>query len=291
VHQIYAQGSPKDAIIIVALCTYGLLTFLVHRRLRSTQAVRNTKILDIQNIDSDNVDWKSILSALPASATWLDLASGQGKTLYEIIGYLYPKQDATFPKEILFLDRDRSALTAACGEPPASWPTTAKRTSLNVDMRSAAGSKAIKRAQVVHMGHTAYEPDVVRAALHILCSANPGTFLLMRYTSNASFYRVISSSTSCAVWRPYLNHYMHPLLLKELLARGWEQCGASHILPRYIDIEKKESRGSLIDWCDAQYGEFSGDIIERYVQGFATDGQTRLLNADALLLLKRSGSA
>jgi hypothetical protein len=285
--ELYAQGSPKDVIIAVALGVYVVLNNVMHRRLRDGQTVRKQKILEIQSIDSSATDSDALRTSLLENAVWLDLACGQGTNVRELIDYLY-KKDTGFPKEIIYLDKDCRALIDASAASPATWPSTLKQTYKNADMRSAEGREALARCEVVHMGHTAYDPAALRAALHLLRFAKPGTLLLIRYTSNASFYRVISVSTSCGVLRPYIHHHTHKLLLEDLHGHGWGQVGADYIIQRYCDISKPEYREAVINWCDAQYGEFSGDVIERYIEGFAEDGQTRLLNADKLILLKKA---
>ncbi|MGA9059162.1 MAG: hypothetical protein WB763_21930 [Terriglobia bacterium] len=284
---LYAQASPKDALIAIALAAYVLARCVTQRRLRRDQTERQNKILAIQSIGPNGINWTAIRSFLPKNAVWLDLAGGPGKNVRELIGFLY-KNDSAFPTEVIFLDDDCKALTAASNAWKEGWPAPTKQTYDNANMRSEKSRETLARCQVIHMGHAAYEPAVANAALHLLRFSKPGTWLLLRYTSNASFYRVISASTACAVLRPYIHHYTHQLLIEDLVSQGWQKRG-DHILPRLCDISERENREYVIDWCDAQYGEFSGDVVERYLQGFAADGQTHVLNCDRLVLFEKVG--
>ena len=284
---LYAQASPKDALIAFALLAYGLARLVTHRRLRKDQAARQSGILGIQTIEPSGIDWTAIRSLLPANAVWLDLAGGPGKNLRDLIGFLY-KNDPAFPGEVIFLDRDCRALTAASNAWKEGWPASTKQTYDSADMRSGKSRDILARCQVIHMGHAAYQPEVAIAALHLLDYAKPGTWLLLRYTSNASFYRVVSASMACAVLRPYIHHYTHQLLIEDLIGQGWVK-KREDILPRLCDIGTRKNREFVIDWCDAQYGEFSGDVIERYLEGLAADRQTQVLNSDWLVLFEKVG--
>jgi len=283
---LYTQSSPKDAIIAFALVVYLIVKKVAHQRLQAGQPGRRKAVLTIQSIDPNASGVDSLRSALPDNAVWLDLASGQGANLRELINLLY-KKDSSFPKEIIFLDKNCQALMDSSTDSPQSWPSTLKRSYQHAGMCTAEGKEALSRCSIVHMGHIAYGMGTVREALHLLHFAKSGTLLLIRYTSDASFYRVISASMSCSVLRPYIYHHTHQLLLDDLHRHGWESVGKPYILPRYCDITQPEDRKAVINWCDAEYGEFSGDIIERYVEGFAADGETRLLNADRLVVLKK----
>jgi hypothetical protein len=284
--ELYAQASPKDAVIAVALGVYVLARFVAHRRLRAGQIVRSERVLAIQSISS-GVDWAAIRSSLPRNSVWLDLACGRGTDVRELIEHLY-KNDPAFPQETIFLDKDHSVLSAAPAKSPQWWPESAKQTYQNADMRSLEARTSLARCQVVHLAHAAYDPGSGKAALHLLRFARPGTLLLVRYTSNASFYRVISTSMACAVLRPYIHHYTHTLLLEDLERSGWKKQSPLYILPRNYDISKAQYREETVDWVGAEYGEFSGDVIERYFGGFAADGQTHVLNSDRLVLLTKS---
>jgi len=285
-HELYAQASPKDTLIAVALLVYALARFIAHRRLRASQTERNSKILAIQTIDGQSKAWADIRGSLPGGENWLDLACGQGRNVRELIEYLY-KSNKGFPGEMIFLDKDCRALSAASSASPEWWPKTARETYQFADMNSLEGRKSLERCKVVHMGHTAYEPAVARAALRLLRSAVTGTKLVVRYTSDASFYRVISVSSACAVFRPYIYHHTHKLLLDDLKSAGWEE-KSTHIIARTCDISAHENREAVVNWCDIQYGEFSGDVIERYLKGLADDGPHQVLNADRVVLLQKS---
>jgi hypothetical protein len=287
VSALYAQASPKDALIAFALAAYVLARFVTQRWLRRGQAERQSKILSIQSIDSTGIDWAAIRNILPKNASWLDLAGGPGKNVRELIGFLY-KNDSAFPAEVIFLDKDCKALTAASNAWKEGWPASTRQTYVNAPLRSGKSKEALGQCQVIHMGHAAYEPSVASAALHLLRFSKPGTWLLIRNTSNASFYRVVSSSTACAVVRPYIHHYTHQLLIEDLVSQGWQK-RRDDLLPRLCDISKPQNREYVVDWCDAQYGEFSGDVIERYLEGLAADGQTHVLNSDRLVLFERVG--
>jgi len=72
------------------------------------------------------------------------------------------------------------------------------------------------------------------------------------------------------------------------LANGWSQPERYIMLTRWCDIHTPEVRRYTIDWCDGEYGEFSGDIIQRYLDGLALDGQARALNSDRLHVLQKT---
>jgi hypothetical protein len=154
-------------------------------------------------------------------------------------------------------------------------------------VRSTAAAGKVERADLVYLAHAAYRVSLARDVVALLRYARPGTLLLVRYTADASLYRAISVSTACAPIRPYDYHAIHPLMLRDLLRGGWKSRWRA-VLEKHADISRPENRAQIVDWCDAEYGEFSGDIIERYLRGFAACGYECVPNYDYLELLEKA---
>ena len=308
VQAIYRQSSPKDGIVAVALIAYGLTTWATHRKLRSGQPDRSDKVQRIQRFEFKEDHLKPIRDALPVNASWLDIGSGHGTQVYELLRVMYdteitrlanitqpavepkapvPVVDTSFPRSVVLLDRDRMTIDEAKLSNPEWWPKESAREFRHLDMNDVDAVSVLKKSRVAHMSHVAYRPQAVEAAVRFLRNADPGTYLLLRFTSNTSFYRVISMSTSCAPLRPYIHHHMHNLLIGDLERNGWQQRGKPVLLKRACDLSNAASVTDTVDWCDAQYGEFSGDIIDRYFKGLVRDEETAVPNCDRLVLLSK----
>jgi hypothetical protein len=296
-----------------------VLTKLATRaRLKAGQPARSDAVQRIQSFDASERDLASIAAKLPANAAWLDLGSGNGVQFDELLHLMYASEidrlrqspvgavvggtsagavtaataspasavASPFPASVVFLDSNRDAAETAATRRPPWWPAAATRRPERCNMRSRAARRLLDTRPVLHMSHLAYRPSVVRAAVDLLRRAKPETLLLVRYTSETTFYRVISTSTACAPLRPYIHHHMHQLLLRDLERHGWHQ-KCSVLLNRTCRIATRDDVTTTVDWCDAQYGEFSGDIVERYFVGLHHDGAEVVSNCDRVVLLRK----
>lgn len=292
VQTLFEHGSAKDVAIVVALFAYAFARRNAKRQLKREQRLRCQDLLKHTHIDDGTTKWDQIRAALysplaKAGRTWLDIGCGTGIQFRELFSHLH--QDATLPlpTEIIFLDENPDAIADVRREARA-WvpPEVTVEIAGPTDMRSKWGRDVLARSNVIHLSHVAYTPKISRAVFSALRHAKPGTLLLIRFTSEASVYRTISASTSCAPWRPYIHHRIHPALLEDLKP-SWTTL-STHLITRFYDIGDPKALEHITDWCDSQYGEFSGDVIERYLKGFAAAKQTKILNSDRLVILEKS---
>jgi len=64
---LYAQTSPKDVVILLALFAYLLAKGLAQRRLRADEVELNLTTMRIQHIDEKATDWAAIRKHLRQS--------------------------------------------------------------------------------------------------------------------------------------------------------------------------------------------------------------------------------
>lgn len=310
---LYAQSSPKDVIVILALFAYFVTKVSSSRTLLADQTRRDQEVLAIQTFECTQSDLASTRSRLPQGGCWLDLGSGHGFQVRELICKMYESDLAiasatlaaastasppvllppSFPTKVIYLGKDRTALDRA-------EKTSATAFSVNTqqspaiqqqfeceDMYSQRSRTLLAQCSVVHMAHVSYSPTTVLAALNLLRHANRGTYLLLRFTSNISFYRAISVSSACSPLWPYVHHHTHELLLNDLRGLGWQESDRQ-LIGRRCRITPPSDLQSTVDWCDTAYGEFSGDVAERYLAGLAKDGEQTVVNYDRLVVLTKS---
>jgi hypothetical protein len=284
-------GTPKDALIALALLFLWLARWRDRKTLRQDQAERNANVLQNQTLEPmDPTSVQTLCTGLPPQAVWLDVGSAQGHQVTELLDMLYASSPSHFPTEVVFLDRDASALAGTEATKPVWWPSTTRRTQRHADVGDDCALAALSSCSVIHMSHLAYSLETAKRLLAFLEHARVGHHLLLRFTSGASFYRAISASTSCAPLRPYFYHAVHPFLCEDLKRAGWELQHRTAVV-RHYDIASNSARRHLVDWCDCEYGEFSGDVIERYLKGFHLSGRKTVLNSDWLLWFQKRAVA
>jgi SAM-dependent methyltransferase len=286
------QASPKDIAIACALVGYVFAKQAATRQHKDKQRIRSREMLKHTRIDDESTKWMEIEQALTPyllkeGRIWLDLGCGTGTQLRELFLHLYLAENRSLPlpSEVIFLDKDVAAIADLRRESTKWMPATIKPEFAPTDMCLESGLQHVARSDVIHLSHVAYSSEIAQDVVFALRSARPGTLLLVRFSSGASVYRVISASASCAPFRPYIHHEIHRLLLQDL-EPAWKE-RSKHLLARYYDIANPEATEHLTDWCDSQYGEFSGDVIERYVVGLLSADQTQVLNSDRLVVLQK----
>ena len=266
---IVQKASAKDALIVAALLLYAVGRYTGLREIRKQQGQRHREVQSRQRLHSvrrleapgSTVPFEpaQIRQQLPEEATWVDIGNLEGVLVTELRDYLYASPDER-AGAVPFLHQQ--------------------------ELRTTEAASRIQTSQVVHLAHAVYTLEVARDVRRVLRHAQAGTCLLVRFTADASLYRAISASTSCAPVFPYTYHAVHPLLIRDLVLDGWTERWKA-LLTRQCDISTPEYIESTIDWCDAQYGEFSGDIIGRYLNGFYRCGYKAVPNADFLVLLQK----
>ena len=94
---------------------------------------------------------------------------------------------------------------------------------------------------------------------------------------------------SCAPLRPYIHHTIHPFLIDDLKRMNtWDEALPPLVLTRHCrGIDEEETRSDIANWIESQYGEFPGDIINRYMDAFQGAGETELLNSDWLCVYEK----
>jgi hypothetical protein len=94
----------------------------------------------------------------------------------------------------------------------------------------------------------------------------------------------------CAPVRPYIYYAMPRLLIKDLKkSEEWRETVTPPIMiKRCVDIKQEQASRDITNWVD-RYGEFSADIVERYLKEFRKAGVTELIDFDCLHVYEKRG--
>jgi hypothetical protein len=275
------QITTKDLLILLALALSLAVTWLANRALRATLQTAHAELLKDQTPDFTSVNWTDMAGRLPSKATWIDLGCKRNHAVVTLIGKLYPSGG---------LSRLTLVDSHAAADARATEIATIRAQGVDVQpLRQGPGAwrglgSAIN-SLVVSLCHVCYDVNVAASALRFLDACPKGTMALLQFTSDASYYRVLSTTQANRLSAPYAFHAMHPTLLNDLLSRGWT-IDRDATLQQQRDLSPAANE-KLVKWIDARYGEDSGDAIERYANGMAAAGVKTLRNWDRLVLLKK----
>jgi hypothetical protein len=317
---VHAQMTPKDTFVAVAMLAYTIRSVRLRRALRQKRGALREEVDSHQTFEAEAGSFRELTNAVPGAAVWLDLGSGSGKQLGELLFTAYGSEIAKLAQHAETHDPDRQAVSSqACTEyepppspfpkavvlvddrvptapaKPANWPKGFEWRFEPKPIESREVSEHVSEAGVIHVSHYAYDVSRVKRVLRALKHARSGTLALLRFTSNVSFYRVVSIATSCSPVRPYTHHCMHALLIDDLLSTGWCRVpGVNDILlVRHCPIEERDVERTTA-WVETQYGEFASSVIGRYLSGISCDYRDsgrneprQAPNWDRLVLLQR----
>jgi hypothetical protein len=261
--------APKDLAIFIALVIYWLIRMFLKRHLEPKHADFRLKMLEQHKLDENEKlrDIKTYLEEkLPEKSVWLDFKCEYGIHLAELFSLLDLKpHQMVIPEESETNDRVIERLGNVVT--PRPFPKA-----------SAEVMEMLSNINLIHVANVAYRSSASREVLRFLSHARRDTILLLRYTSGASYYRAVSSSMSCAPIRPYVHHAIHQCLIKDLEKQDWLEKGElAAVIKCYLQhLESDQTQHHVVNWVESQYGEFSGDIIERYLRAFREARQTEL---------------
>jgi hypothetical protein len=284
---VWHQTSAKDAVIALALLLlWGSRTWAA-AQLREKFQSENRSMLRDQATDWAALSWKSKGPAMPPKpVTWLDLGGRRElRIVVDLIMNLYAGNMSAVTR-VIAAERDskakaeaESALARLRGSGtvpsahlagPERWPSLVKQ----------------EGANVVSLCHVAYEPKIAKAAWAALDAAPAGTTAILRFTSNNSYYRVLSSAWERAPFAPWRHHLSHPRLIEDLKMNGWSIIGDAQ-LPQKHNIATRDERMRLTNWIDVAYGESAADAMARYFDGMAQSGVETLDNEDRIVVLEK----
>jgi hypothetical protein len=297
------RPAPKDWAILAALLCYVCVRLALRRHLKLKHQDFRREMLEHHKLDE-----KAELSELNhylegklrAKSVWLDFKCEYGIHFRELIELLHLKPEIMQEiKVIVPSDSDPSA--CIFDKLPAGNVTmTVERRPFPKTSNRSAIAAMLRDIDLIHVANAAYTPSSARRLLHYLSQARKGVILLLRYTSGASYYRAVSSSMSCAPMRPYIHHWIHPLLIKDLRKGDeWSEFsppstgplapadGGFRIRCHLKDLETDKTRQDVVNWVESQYGEFSGDVLQRYTTAFAAAGEEQLLHSDVLHVFEK----
>ncbi|MGH9346517.1 MAG: hypothetical protein ACRD26_04545 [Vicinamibacterales bacterium] len=277
------QGSLKDALIGVALTLFVAARWAAGKQRQKKFPAANMDMLAGQQVDLGSVQWQDLQRALPLeNVSWLDLGARRNRAVVlELLEQLFPSGGLV---RVVCAEPDEMARTRAeqALTPLVSWGVTVA--CVVSTAREWAALQKAKQCKVVSLCHVCYDTRTARAALEFLNQCEDGTLLLVRFTSDASYYRILSTTLASAPLSPYVTHAVHRFLLNELRSRNWGELYTG-ILRQTHDIATAGARSNLVNWFDAAYGEAAAKVIGSYVEGMHASGVDRLETSDRLVLL------
>lgn len=279
------QCSAKDLLIIDLLVTYVCVKAAVGYEL-TTERQRNKMLQRLkQSPKMESVNWKKIKKILPESCVWMDLGTGLGRDICELVEQIHLSNKP----ELYLIDKDVRKSQIASAYMDDLKRLCSKVESIKSDMNSLEVQRIQRSCNVVSLSHTCYYSSTAASALQFLSRCNSGTFVILRYSSPKSLYRVLSSALSNRLNRPYAFHRMYPILKGELETRGWKEIDNSNcILDQTYNISDENKREVLAEWIDCAYDETAGDIIEAYSKSLDEAKVTELDCSDRLVILQKS---
>jgi putative Ca2+/H+ antiporter (TMEM165/GDT1 family) len=289
VKRAYDHSSPKDQVIFIALILYAVTRALA--RGKADPEELRKKMLKHHVLDGIPrlAELKTYLEGkLASESVWMDFKRGYGKQLHELLERLDLAPTLATTLRIEMPEDKKAAANDQARE--QLRPFTLKFRQLPRGIHARAVAQTFKDSDVLHIANYAYQPSAVRTVLFLLDEAKTGAVLLLRFTAGASYYRAVSASMSCAPIGPYIHHATHYFLLADIArTRRWRRVFSEPLtLTRHCkDIDKEKTRYNITNWVESQYGEFAGDVIDRYIKAYQEAGAVQLRNWDFLYVFEK----
>jgi hypothetical protein len=292
---IFERSSTKDGVIFVALILYAVAAAAGRKKAILNRETFLERHSACHRIDSAGTDLSPLTEYISRkidnnAAVWLDLKSGGGSQLAQLLEHLHLDESDINKMTTLVPADNVQQVNEQAKSTLHRYSPEIRQASLNIFSKETVAMARI--SDFIHASNLVYLPSRARELMLLLREARPGTVLLLRYASGASIYRVISSSMSCAPFRPYAHHAIHALFLEDLdNTMEWMEPIPPTLLMRYLEkLDEEITRRDVSAWVESQYGEFSADIIERYLKALAQARVTEVMNFDWLCVRVKRGA-